>query len=147
MSSLNLGFYTEWMDALTPAQRSSNMSKIRSQDTKPEMRIRRQLHALGYRYRLHDRRLPGKPDLVFAGRGKVIFINGCFWHAHNCPRGERLPKSNLEYWSQKRRRNQERDSVQRSKLVELGWAYMDVWECEIRSQEDCLRDIRTFLDA
>lgn len=135
------------MDSLTPAERSRNMASIRAKNTKPEIKIRRELHALGYRFRLHDRRLPGKPDLVFAGRGKVIFVNGCFWHAHSCPKGERLPKSNLEYWSSKRLRNQERDASQRRQLLELGWKYLDIWECDLRDGSPYLAKIRVFLDS
>ncbi|WP_317983575.1 very short patch repair endonuclease [Pseudarthrobacter sulfonivorans] len=121
------------------------MAKIRSKDTKPELMLRRMLHRAGLRYRLHDRRLPGKPDLVFAGRRKVIFVNGCFWHGHDCPVGSRLPKSNTEFWADKRRRNQERDGRQRIQLVDQGWRYLDVWECEILTDADLLRDVRLFL--
>lgn len=123
------------------------MAKISAKNTKPEILIRRELHALGYRYRLHDARLPGKPDLVFAGRGKVIFVNGCFWHGHTCPKGQRLPKSNLEYWSAKRLRNQERDALQRQKLIELGWEYLDVWECQMKSGDAYLTEVQSFLDT
>ena len=122
------------------------MAKIRSKDTKPEMLLRRMLHRDGIRYRLHDRRLPGKPDLVFAGRRKVIFVNGCFWHGHDCPVGSRLPKSNTEFWTEKRLRNQERDVRQRHQLIDQGWRYLDVWECEVLANADLLRHVRLFLD-
>ena len=112
---------------MTSAQRSAHMAKIRSKNTKPELLLRRALHALGYRYRVHDRALPGRPDLVFAGRRKVIFVNGCFWHGHSCPVGSRLPKTNTEFWADKRRRNQARDLSQRQQLTEMGWTYLDVW--------------------
>lgn len=91
------------------------------------------LHGAGYRYRLHDRKLPGRPDLVFPGRRKVIFVHGCFWHGHECPVGSRLPKTNTEFWAGKRRRNQERDALQRQLLEDMGWSVLVVWECEVKS--------------
>lgn len=133
-------------DFMSPERRSAHMAKIRSKDTKPEIMLRRMLHRDGLRYRLHDRRLPGKPDLVFAGRRKVIFVNGCFWHGHDCPVGSRLPKSNTEFWADKRLRNQERDAKQRIQLVDQGWAYLDVWECEVLADEDIVRHVRLFLE-
>lgn len=133
-------------DFMSPERRSAHMAKIRSKDTKPEIMLRRMLHRDGLRYRLHDRRLPGKPDLVFAGRRKVIFVNGCFWHGHDCPVGSRLPKSNTEFWADKRLRNQERDVRQRIQLVDQGWGYLDVWECEVLADEDLVRHVRLFLD-
>jgi DNA mismatch endonuclease (patch repair protein) len=97
---------------MTPSQtdlaRSATMRAVRSEDTRPEMLIRRILHGLGYRYRLHDKTLPGKPDLVFTGRRKVVFVHGCFWHGHDCARGARVPKSNADYWTGKIGRNRER---------------------------------------
>jgi DNA mismatch endonuclease (patch repair protein) len=122
------------------------MAKIRSKNTKPEIMLRRMLHRDGLRYRLHDRRLPGKPDLVFAGRRKVIFVNGCFWHGHDCPVGSRLPKSNTEFWTDKRLRNQERDARQRIQLLDQGWSYLDVWECEVLADEELVRHVRLFLE-
>ncbi|WP_082046210.1 very short patch repair endonuclease [Arthrobacter sp. L77] len=132
-------------DFMTPEQRSAHMSKIRSKDTKPEIWLRRKLHGAGYRYRLHDRRLPGRPDLVFPGRRKVIFVNGCFWHGHSCSVGERLPKSNRDFWRSKRERNQERDAAQRAALTSLGWSYLDVWECEIAVDEHLVRRVERYL--
>lgn len=122
------------------------MAKIRSKDTKPELKLRRALHAIGYRYRLHDRNLPGRPDLVFSGRRKVIFVNGCFWHGHDCPVGSRLPKTNTAFWAEKRRRNQERDVLQRSQLRDMGWTYVDVWECEVAANAQIVQEVRAFLD-
>jgi DNA mismatch endonuclease (patch repair protein) len=92
----------------TDPARSATMRAVRSEDTKPEMLIRRMLHGLGYRYRLHDKTLPGKPDVVFTARRKVVFIHGCFWHGHDCARGARIPKSNTDYWTKKIARNRER---------------------------------------
>ncbi|MFB9404925.1 very short patch repair endonuclease [Pseudarthrobacter polychromogenes] len=134
-------------DFMSPEQRSAHMAKIRSKDTKPEIILRRLLHREGLRYRLHDRRLPGKPDLVFAGRRKVVFVNGCFWHGHDCPVGSRLPKSNREFWLDKRRRNHERDALQRTQLVQQGWSYLDVWECEILAGGDLVRHVKIFLES
>lgn len=134
-------------DFMSPEQRSAHMAKIRSKDTKPEIILRRLLHRDGLRYRLHDRRLPGKPDLVFAGRKKVIFVNGCFWHGHDCPVGSRLPKSNTEFWLDKRRRTRERDALQRVELVQQGWSYLDVWECEVLAGDDLVHNVRMFLES
>lgn len=132
-------------DFMNPAQRSAHMSKIRSKDTKPELWLRRKLHAEGYRYRLHDKSLPGKPDLVFPGRHKVIFVNGCFWHGHTCPEGSRLPKSNTVFWAEKRQRNQDRDQRQRQELVAAGWDLMVVWECEVRDDPRLLQRVKEYL--
>ena len=123
-------------DKLTPEQRSWNMSRIRGKNTKPELLVRWLLHARGYRYRLHGRagsiRLPGSPDLVFAGRRKVIFVNGCFWHFHDCRVGQHAPKANADFWAAKRTRTRERDARQRRQLEDSGWEVLTVWECELR---------------
>ena len=113
--------------------RSRTMRAVKSKDTKPEWTVRRVLHAAGYRYRLHGKALPGKPDLVFAGRRKVIFVHGCFWHGHDCARGARQPKANAEYWSAKISRNRERDRAHLAALRADGWQVRVVWECEIRN--------------
>jgi DNA mismatch endonuclease (patch repair protein) len=106
------------------------MAHIRSKDTKPEMIVRRALHRLGYRFRLHVRDLPGRPDIVLPRYRKIIQVKGCFWHGHNCVDGH-LPKSNLEYWMPKLRRNKERDSVTDRKLRGLGWSVRNLWECRV----------------
>ncbi|MFH5880260.1 very short patch repair endonuclease [Arthrobacter sp. NA-172] len=134
-------------DFMTAAERSAHMAKIRSKNTKPELQLRSVLHAAGFRYRLHDPALPGRPDLVFAGRRKVIFVNGCFWHGHDCPVGRRLPKSNTDFWADKRRRNQARDAAQRLRLTEMGWAYLDVWECEVAENSNLVVDVTVFLEC
>jgi DNA mismatch endonuclease (patch repair protein) len=134
------------VDSMSAEQRSAHMAKIRSKDTKPEVALRRLLHREGFRYRIHDGRLPGKPDLVFSRRKKVIFVNGCFWHGHDCPVGTRLPKSNTEFWAKKRLRNRERDAEQRRQLLSLGWLYLDVWECEVLADDDLLGHLKEFLD-
>lgn len=110
------------------------MSGIGPKDTKPEMFIRRGLHAMGYRYRLHDRRLPGRPDLVFPGRRAVIFIHGCFWHGHDCSLF-RWPGTRPDFWRAKISGNISRDARVRSEILTLGWRVLDVWECVLRGRE------------
>lgn len=133
------------VDRMTAAQRSANMAKIRGSNTKPEMLVRRMLHREGYRYLLHDKRLPGKPDLVFPGRSKVVFVHGCFWHKHSCTVGQREPKTNAGFWAAKRQGNLERDSEQTKRLKELGWQVYVVWECELRESEALLVRLKSFL--
>jgi DNA mismatch endonuclease (patch repair protein) len=120
------------VDTLTKAERSSLMSRVRGKNTKPEMVVRRVVSALGYRYRLHVRVLPGSPDLVFPSLRKVIFVHGCFWHQHRCKMGNRVPKSRVRYWKAKLARNRQRDANQRRRLRRLGWHVMTIWECETR---------------
>ena len=135
-------------DKLTPERRAENMRRIKSTNMKPEMMVRSTVHGLGYRYRLHRRDLPGKPDLVFGPRKKIIFVHGCFWHGHKdpgCIDGQRKPKSNLDYWLPKLARNQERDSGHEAKLMRLGWSVMVVWECETRNQARLAERLRQFL--
>lgn len=111
------------------------MQAVRSRDTKPELRVRRLLHAMGYRYQLHRRDLPGTPDIVFTRRRKVIFVHGCFWHGHDCKRGNRQPIRNAQYWREKISRNKRRHRQQIAELVRLGWCPITVWECELRQIE------------
>jgi DNA mismatch endonuclease (patch repair protein) len=136
------------MDRLAPEYRSENMRRIRSKGMKPEMLVRSLVHGLGYRYRLHRSDIPGKPDLVFGSRRKVIFVHGCFWHGHtdpNCVDGRRKPKSNLDYWLPKLERNQERDITNEAELMRLGWSIMVVWECETRDTVRLADRLRLFL--
>ncbi|WP_262532982.1 very short patch repair endonuclease [Agrobacterium tumefaciens] len=121
------------------------MSRVKSKDTTPEMAVRRLLHSMGYRYRLHGGKLPGKPDLVFAGRKKVVFIHGCFWHGHNCKRGARVPSTRQEYWLAKVSRNQERDSRNVSSLEQAGWDVLTVWECELKDRVALAGKLTQFL--
>jgi DNA mismatch endonuclease (patch repair protein) len=121
-------------DVFTPAQRSAVMARVRGKDTKPELQVRRLLHRMGYRYRLHRRDLPGSPDLAFAGRKAALFVHGCFWHGHDCPRGARQPKQNAAYWSAKIARNRARDAETEARLSALGWLAVTVWECELRDE-------------
>jgi DNA mismatch endonuclease (patch repair protein) len=118
------------MDRLTPDRRSLLMSKVRSKDTKPEMAVRTYLHGRGLRYRLHDKALPGKPDLVFRSKGAVVLVHGCFWHGHGCSKG-RLPKSRLDFWGQKIQGNMVRDQRNIRRLRSLGWRVYVVWQCQI----------------
>jgi DNA mismatch endonuclease (patch repair protein) len=139
-------------DTISKKRRSENMSRIRSKDMKPEMLIRKLSHRLGYRHRLHRKDLPGKPDLVYSGRKKVIFVHGCFWHQHddtNC-KISRRPKSNLEYWGPKLDRNVARDASNQAELQRMGWDYIIIWECEAReamrsAQDDLETKMRKFL--
>lgn len=124
-----------------------NMSRIRSKDMKPELIVRRIVHALGYRYRLHRKDLPGKPDLVFGPRRKVIFVHGCFWHMHpkSTCRDARAPTSNTGYWSAKLARNVERDAAHIAALQAGGWRVLVIWECETANAADLERRLRRFL--
>lgn len=134
-------------DPLTAAQRSELMSRIRSKDTKPEMRVRRLVHGMGYRYRLHAKELPGRPDLVFRPRRKVIFVHGCFWHRHDgCPRAT-TPKTRTSFWEDKFRKNVVRDRRNLLDLAELGWDAIVVWECETRDLERLAVQLAQFLDG
>ncbi|WP_374309972.1 very short patch repair endonuclease [Methylocella sp.] len=117
-------------DHLTSAERSAHMRKIRKIDTKPELVVRRAAHASGLRFRLHRCDLPGSPDLIFPSRQVAVFVHGCFWHQHEGCRLSRQPKSRLEYWLPKLRRNQERDARAATLLMDLGWRVVTVWECE-----------------
>jgi DNA mismatch endonuclease, patch repair protein len=109
------------------------MRRIRKKNTKPELVVRRLAHGLGYRYRLHRPDLPGTPDLVFPRLRKIVFVNGCFWHQHDCRLGSKQPSLNQSYWLPKLRRNVERDRWARARLVETGWDVLVVWECQTRS--------------
>ena len=122
-------------DVFTPAKRSQVMARVRQRDTAPELTLRRLLHAAGYRYRLHAKGLPGSPDLAFASRRTAVFVHGCFWHGHDCPRGARQPKANAAYWSAKIARNRARDAAAVTGLAERGWKAVTVWECELRDPQ------------
>jgi DNA mismatch endonuclease (patch repair protein) len=123
------------------------MRAVKAKDTAPELRVRRLLHGMGYRYRLHRKDLPGHPDLVFAGRKAVIFIHGCFWHGHDCRRGARMPKTNADYWTMKIGRNRERDARALNALAEQGWRALTLWECELKDESALRQTLRAFLDA
>jgi DNA mismatch endonuclease (patch repair protein) len=122
-------------DVHSPEQRSFNMSRIRGVNTKPELLVRQLLHGLGFRYRLHGKALPGKPDLVFAGARTVLFVHGCFWHMHRCKYGKPAPVTNQSFWAEKRRGNVERDKRNRAALRTAGWRVFEIWECHTRAEE------------
>lgn len=132
------------LDKISPASRSANMRAIRSSDTEPEMLVRRLVYHCGFRYRLHRRDLPGKPDLVFPSRKAVIFVHGCFWHMHNCLNA-RPPKSNTDYWLPKLEKNQQRDRTCVAALEAQGWRVLTIWDCETKDVERLERRIKAFL--
>ena len=135
------------MDTLTPRERSERMSRVRCKDTGPELIVRRMLHGMGYRYRLHCRQLPGGPDLCFPSRRLVIFVHGCFWHRHDeklC-KLTRLPKSRIEFWRLKLEGNRIRDNRRQVALHELGWSVLLVWECELGYKEQLRNKLTSFL--
>jgi DNA mismatch endonuclease (patch repair protein) len=121
-------------DVFTAEKRSAVMARVKGRDTKPELVVRRMLWRLGARYRLDRRDLPGRPDIVLAGRKLVIFVHGCFWHGHDCARGARVPKANRDYWTGKIGRNRARDIETRAQLEALGWRVEAVWECELKDR-------------
>ena len=131
-------------DKLTPERRSANMARIRAKDTRPEMLVRRMVHGLGARYRLHRKDLPGKPDLVFGPRRKVIFVHGCFWHLHSCRDG-RIPASRRDYWEPKLTRNAARDRAAQAALEAAGWQVLVIWECETKDRPALEQRLRGFL--
>lgn len=135
------------MDTLTPIERSERMRRVGSKDTGPEVAVRRILHRLGYRFRLHRRDLPGRPDIVLPKHRSVILVHGCFWHRHtesNC-RLARLPKSRPEFWEAKFAANQERDARVELQLRQAGWRVLVVWECELSQKEQLGNRMRAWL--
>ncbi|MEC5163135.1 MULTISPECIES: very short patch repair endonuclease [unclassified Janthinobacterium] len=136
------------VDTVDVATRSDIMSCVRSKNTGPEMLVRRLVFAAGYRYRLHGKKLPGKPDLVFAGRRKVIFVHGCFWHLHaGCLLGARIPKSRVDFWTLKLEGNRRRDEANRAALAGLGWKVLTLWECELADHDALRAKVFAFLDG
>lgn len=137
------------MDTLSPAERSARMARVKGKGSSAEMTVRRLVHRLGYRYRLHGGKLPGRPDLVFPGRKKVIFVHGCFWHRHPDPdcKLARLPKSRHEFWIPKLEGNRARDLRQLEALEALGWRALVLWECGLKDEAFLENEIRTFLDS
>ena len=133
-------------DRLNTFQRSHCMSHIRGKDTKPEILIRKGLHARGFRFRLQDKRLPGKPDLVLPKYGVVIMVNGCFWHGHKGCKHATRPKTNVTFWETKIVRNKHRDEVTAAHLEALGWTVITVWECELRGKENAEGKILVLAD-
>lgn len=136
------------VDTLTSEARSERMSRVKRRDTKPELIVRRMLHAMGYRYRLQAADLPGRPDIVFRGRRKAIFVHGCFWHRHPDPACKlaRLPKSRLDFWLPKLEGNRTRDLANLERLNAMGWRTLLVWECELRDKEQLGNTLRRFIE-
>ena len=129
---------------VTPEPRRRIMRAIKSQNTYPELFVRRLAHRMGYRFRLHRKDLPSKPDLVFPGKRKVIFVHGCFWHSHDCGMGH-LPKQNRRFWGEKLSSTVLRDKVAREALTALGWEVSVIWECELQNTSFVERRLRAFL--
>ncbi|EKQ6337925.1 TPA: very short patch repair endonuclease [Pseudomonas aeruginosa] len=134
------------VDVRSPEQRRAIMQSVGTAHTGPEMTVRRILHGLGYRYRLHRKDLPGKPDVVFTKKRKVIFVHGCFWHGHGCSKG-RLPKSRLDYWEPKIARNHQRDQDVENALRSLGWQVLTIWQCELKDLQGVEARLSAFLGS
>lgn len=139
-----LSYPARMADSLTQEKRSWLMSRVRQRDTKPEMLVRRLVHSMGWRFRLHSKELPGRPDLVFPRLRKVIFIHGCFWHRHDCKKAT-TPKSNEDYWHKKFAENVERDNKALAELKRMGWGSMVVWECKTRDIDALIASLSAFL--
>lgn len=133
------------VDNVSPAKRSEIMSRVRSKNTKPELFVRRLVHGLGYRYRLHKTNLPGRPDIVFSSKRKIIFVHGCFWHGHNCRLG-RKPKSRVDYWIDKINGNRERDKLVLRRLKAKKWQSLVLWECLLGDSKRLIPIIAKFLE-
>ena len=132
-------------DNLTPEQRRRNMSGIRSRDTKPEVAVRSAIHKLGFRFRLHCKKVPRKPDIVLPRYRKIVLVHGCFWHMHTCGRGKVVPKTNEPYWNKKRQRNVERDQSNFTAYADAGWQTLVVWECETKDIERLTIELSEYL--
>lgn len=132
------------MDTRTPKKRSEIMSAVRTEDTGPELLVRKLLSAQGYRYRLHRKDLPGRPDIVFPGRRKIVLVHGCFWHGHRCAKGK-LPKSRLGYWRPKIAANKKRDTRNLVELKRSGWTTLVVWQCKLKNGKTLMRKLKAFL--
>ena len=135
------------VDTVSPEVRSRIMAQVKSKGMKPEMKVRRLLHGLGYRYRLHRSDLPGRPDLVFPSRRKVVFVNGCFWHYHRGCVHVRVPASNQGYWVAKLERNRDRDERNLELLADMGWSALTAWECELRDMDTATERLVEFLEG
>jgi DNA mismatch endonuclease, patch repair protein len=135
------------IDPLTPEQRSQRMALIRGRNTEPELVVRRLAWSMGYRYRLHRKQLPGRPDLVFTNRHKVVFIHGCFWHQHKRCKQYVMPKTRLEFWLPKLYLNVVRDVRNKRKLQKAGWKVLTLWECELKNKQKLSERLQRFLEG
>ena len=135
------------VDVHSKKQRSYNMSQIKSKNTKPEIHVRSLVHRMGYRYSLHRKDLPGKPDLVLVKHKKVIFVHGCFWHMHKCRYGKVKPATNVKFWQSKREANVARDKRNLLKLRKKGWKVLVIWECQTRNSEHLFDKLSKFLNS
>jgi DNA mismatch endonuclease (patch repair protein) len=135
------------VDVLTKQQRSFNMSRIRDKNTKPEIIIRSIVHRMGFRYSLHNNKLPGKPDLVLTRHQKIIFVHGCFWHVHKCRYGKVIPQTRKKFWQTKRQGNMNRDRKNLKSLKKLGWKVLVVWECQTRDLQQLSAKLVKFLKS
>jgi DNA mismatch endonuclease (patch repair protein) len=131
-------------DTHTKEQRSRNMARVKNKNTAPELLVRSLLHRMGYRFRLHRRDLPGSPDIVLPRHKKVIFVHGCFWHGHDCPRGRR-PSTNREFWDVKLDRNIERDRSSQRELNKIGWKTLVIWQCQTKNEDELRVQLQDFL--
>jgi DNA mismatch endonuclease, patch repair protein len=134
-------------DVHSRERRSFNMSRIRNRDTKPEIVVRKIVHRMGFRYRLHKSDLPGKPDLVLVRHGKIINVHGCFFHMHTCRFGRVTPTTNAEFWATKRESNAQRDRQNLRSLKKAGWKVMTIWECETKDPKSLIRKLKRFLTS
>ena len=132
-------------DTMTKRERSERMALVRSKNTRPEKAIRRLVDLMGFRYRLHDNKLPGRPDLVFSRRHKAIFVHGCFWHRHKGCKLARIPKSRVRFWTEKLEGNRKRDARNLARIRRLGWSSLVVWECQLAKPELLSRRVKRFL--
>lgn len=133
------------VDNLSREQRKKNMAAIKSRNTKPEKTVRSLIHRMGYRFRLHCKSLPGKPDIVLPKHRKIVFVHGCFWHSHDCKYGLVSPKTNVCYWEEKRLKNKVKDSENLDELRKQGWSVLIIWECKLKDKADLEENLQSFL--
>lgn len=134
------------MDTISKAARSALMARIRSKNTTPELTVRSLLHHFGFRFRIHRKDLPGKPDIILPRHHKVILVHGCFWHGHSCSLASK-PKSNQDYWREKIKANRSRDRRTKRELIKQGWSVLELWECEIRKKTGLAKRLKDFMSA
>lgn len=143
----NRPYMRKMADRLSPTERSAFMARIRGKNTKPELIVRRLLHRLGYRFRIHYKGVLGRPDLAFTARRKAVFVHGCFWHGHEGCRHAHVPATRSEFWAEKFAKNRERDQRQAEAAEAMGWQVLIVWECELKEREQLTQALQSFLGA